>query len=96
MAAGPAMIASRRCPSRCTCATRSRTAPRPSARTTGTSRPGAADHRWRLRHGGGDTFRIQCADSGRVLGISGASTALGAQAVLWDDNGAGDHLWRFI
>nr|WP_279616845.1 hypothetical protein [Streptomyces rubellomurinus] len=39
---------------------------------------------------------MQCADSGRVLGISGASTALGAQAVLWDDNGAADHRWRFI
>ncbi len=57
---------------------------------------GTADHRWRLRHGGGDTFRIQCANSGRVLGVSGGSTANGAQTVLWDDNGTNDHLWRFI
>ena len=41
-------------------------------------------------------FRIQCANGGRVLGVSGASTAQGAQIVLWDDNGTNDHLWRFV
>ena len=41
-------------------------------------------------------FRIQCANGGRVLGVSGASTAQGAQVVIWDDNGTNDHLWRFI
>ncbi|WP_323139651.1 RICIN domain-containing protein [Streptomyces sp. NBC_01443] len=49
-----------------------------------------------MRHGVGDTFKIQCANSGRVLGVLGASTGQGAQAVLWDDNGTNDHLWRFI
>jgi hypothetical protein len=32
----------------------------------------------------------------RVIGVSGASTAQGAQVLLWDDNGTNDHLWRFV
>ncbi len=31
-----------------------------------------------------------------MLGIAGASTSQGAEAVLWDDNGTSDHLWRFL
>ncbi|MEU3492842.1 RICIN domain-containing protein [Kitasatospora cineracea] len=57
---------------------------------------GTADHRWRLRYGSGGCFRIQCAAGGRVLGVTGMSTAQGAQVVLWDDNGTTDHLWRFV
>ncbi|MDR8413723.1 glycoside hydrolase family 127 protein [Nonomuraea sp. 3-1Str] len=55
---------------------------------------GTADHRWRLRYGSGAAFRIQCANGGRVLGLAG--TSQGAQAVLADDNGANDNLWRFL
>ncbi|WP_066367280.1 beta-L-arabinofuranosidase domain-containing protein [Herbidospora mongoliensis] len=55
---------------------------------------GAGDHRWRLRYGSNAAFRIQCANGGRVLGLSG--TAQGAQAVLSDDNGSANNLWRFL
>nr|WP_062338531.1 beta-L-arabinofuranosidase domain-containing protein [Herbidospora sakaeratensis] len=55
---------------------------------------GANDHRWRLRYGSNAAFRIQCANGGRVLGLSG--TAQGAQAVLADDNGSANNLWRFL
>ncbi|GLY25595.1 beta-L-arabinofuranosidase domain-containing protein [Micromonospora sp. NBRC 101691] len=57
---------------------------------------GALNHRWRLRYGGGGYFRIQCADGGRVLGVSGGSSSQGAQVVLGDDNGAADQRWRFV
>ncbi len=57
---------------------------------------GTADHRWRLRHGGNGTFRIQCANGGLVLGVSGGSTAQGAQIVTVADGTAGDRLWRFL
>ncbi|TDE55691.1 hypothetical protein E1295_13480 [Nonomuraea mesophila] len=55
---------------------------------------GTADHRWRLRYGPGATFRIQCANGGRVLGLAG--TSQGAQVVRADDNGANTTLWRFL
>ena len=42
------------------------------------------------------SFRIQCANGGRVLGVSGASTAQGAQVVLADDAVTNDRLWRFL
>lgn len=29
-----------------------------------------------------------------ALGIQNMSTASGAQALQWDDNGTADHLWR--
>jgi hypothetical protein len=57
---------------------------------------GADDRRWRLRYGANGCFRIQSAGGGRVLGVNGASTAQGAQVLVWDDNGTSDHLWRFV
>jgi hypothetical protein len=39
---------------------------------------------------------IQRANGGRELGVSGASSSQGAQAVIWDDNGTSDHPWRFV
>ncbi len=56
---------------------------------------GASHQQWRLRYTAGDTFRIQAAGA-RVLGITDMSTAAGAQALVWDDNGTNDHLWRFV
>ncbi len=35
-------------------------------------------------------------NSGLVLGISGASTAAGADALQWSDNGTADHLWQIV
>jgi hypothetical protein len=35
-------------------------------------------------------------NSGLVLGISNASTTVGADALQWSDNGTADHLWRFV
>ncbi|GAB1818825.1 beta-L-arabinofuranosidase domain-containing protein [Herbidospora sp. RD11066] len=55
---------------------------------------GANDHRWRLRYGSNAAFRIQCANGGRVLGLSG--TSQGAQVVLADDSGSNNNLWRFV
>ncbi len=56
---------------------------------------GAATQRWRLRYGGGGYFRLQNA-TGRVLGVDSMSTTQGAQALVWDDSGTADHLWRFV
>lgn len=56
---------------------------------------GASSQQWRLRYTSGDTFRIQAA-GGRVLGVTDMSTTQGAQALIWDDNGTNDHLWRFV
>ncbi|GEA87597.1 beta-L-arabinofuranosidase domain-containing protein [Cellulomonas cellasea] len=56
---------------------------------------GATPQQWRLRYTAGDTFRIQAA-GGRVLGVADMSTTAGAQALIWDDNGTNDHLWRFV
>lgn len=56
---------------------------------------GASSQQWRLRYTAGDTFRIQAA-GGRVLGVADMSTTPGAQALVWDDNGTNDHLWRFV
>jgi hypothetical protein len=41
----------------------------------------------------GYTYKLKNANSGKVLGISGASTSDGADAVQWDDNGTSDHNW---
>ena len=35
-------------------------------------------------------------NSGLVLGIANASTAVGAQALQWSDSGTADHLWQFV
>ncbi|WEH43530.1 RICIN domain-containing protein [Streptomyces sp. NBC_01218] len=49
-----------------------------------------------MRYGSAGYFRIRNANGGRVLGVLNASTAQGAQLVQGDDNGADDHLWRFV
>jgi uncharacterized protein len=43
--------------------------------------------------GGGSPFRLFNVASGMVLGIQNASTADGALALQWDDNGTTDHDW---
>ncbi|HEY0718176.1 MAG TPA: RICIN domain-containing protein, partial [Streptosporangiaceae bacterium] len=45
---------------------------------------------------GGAAFRIQNQNSGKVLGVSGMSTADSAQVVQFDDSGTTDHLWQLI
>ena len=64
-------------------------------RAISTTDTGATTQRWRLRYGSGGYFRLQNA-TGRVLGVDSMSTTQGAQALLWDDNGTTDHLWRFV
>jgi hypothetical protein len=41
----------------------------------------------------GATYKLVNLNSGKVLGISGASTSLGASALQWGDTGTADHLW---
>jgi Beta-L-arabinofuranosidase, GH127/Ricin-type beta-trefoil lectin domain-like len=45
---------------------------------------------------GGAAFRIQNQNSGKVLGVSGMSTADSANVVQYDDSGTTDHLWQLI
>lgn len=42
------------------------------------------------------TYKLQNVNSGLVLGISGASTAAGADALQWTDNGTTDHEWKLV
>jgi hypothetical protein len=44
----------------------------------------------------GVAFRIQNANSGKVLGVDGMSTADSARVVQYDDNGTADHLWQVL
>ncbi|ASN20115.1 hypothetical protein CGK93_10875 [Arthrobacter sp. YN] len=41
----------------------------------------------------GSVYKLVNANSGRVLGITGGSTANNAEALQWDDNGTADHEW---
>lgn len=43
----------------------------------------------------GSTYKVLNRNSGLVLGVQNASTAAGAGLLQWNDNGTGDHLWRF-
>jgi hypothetical protein len=43
----------------------------------------------------GTWYRIQNQNSGKVLGVSGMSTADSASVVQFTDNGTADHLWSF-
>jgi hypothetical protein len=43
----------------------------------------------------GTWYRIQNQNSGKVLGVSGMSTADSASVVQFADNGTADHLWSF-
>jgi hypothetical protein len=45
---------------------------------------------------GGAAFRIQNQNSGLVLGVTGMSTADGADVVQFADSGTADHLWQLI
>jgi hypothetical protein len=56
---------------------------------------GTADHLWRLRPDVGDMWRVQNANSGKVLGVDGMSLDDSAQVVQFDDSGTPDHVWRF-
>ena len=62
---------------------------------------GTADHLWQVistginNASGSPEYKIKNVNSGYVLGISGASTAVGADALQWADNGTLDHLWTF-
>src|ERR1017187_7089618 len=45
---------------------------------------------------GTGAFRISNRNSGKVLGVSGESTADSAQVVQFSDTGTTDHLWRLV
>ncbi|MGW7282099.1 hypothetical protein ACWGIV_28165 [Streptomyces sp. NPDC054844] len=51
-----------------------------------------------LRRGAaqGRPYRVRNKHSGKVLGITGVSTANSAQIVRFTDNGTADHLSRFL
>ena len=42
------------------------------------------------------TYELQNVNSGLVLGVKNASTASGAAALQWTDNGTRDHLWDLV
>ena len=42
------------------------------------------------------TYKLENVNSGLVLGISGASTTAGADALQWTDNGTADHDWKLV
>lgn len=42
------------------------------------------------------TYKLQNVNSGLMLGISGASTSAGADALQWTDNGTADHDWKLV
>jgi hypothetical protein len=42
------------------------------------------------------TYQLQNVNSGLLLGVNGASTASGASALQWTDNGTRDHLWDLV
>jgi non-reducing end alpha-L-arabinofuranosidase len=44
----------------------------------------------------GSYYKLLNTKSGLVLGILGASTSAGAQAVLWADTGALDQQWSLV
>jgi hypothetical protein len=60
---------------------------------------GTADHVWQViatginNAAGSPEYKIKNVNSGLVLGISGASTSVGADALQSTDNGTPDHLW---
>ncbi|KAM0264973.1 hypothetical protein ACHAQJ_000489 [Trichoderma viride] len=41
-------------------------------------------------------FQIQNQNSGKLMGVQNASTAISANVQQYDDNGTRDHLWEFI
>lgn len=45
---------------------------------------------------GGAWFRLQNANSGKVMGVDGMSTGDSANVVQYDDNGTADHLWTMV
>lgn len=54
---------------------------------------GGNNQRWTLTHLGNNQYRIQGVQSGRVLDVSGASTADGAAIILWDWANANEQKW---
>jgi hypothetical protein len=44
----------------------------------------------------GAWFRLQNANSGKMMGVSNMSDSDSAQVVQFDDNGTADHLWQFV
>jgi len=44
----------------------------------------------------GNSYKLIDLGSGKVLGVSGMSTANGASVIQWADNGTADHKWRVI
>ena len=59
---------------------------------------GTADQRWALAPDSGlvtnGVYRIVNQNSAKVLGVTGMSSAEGAQVIQWADTGTADHQWR--
>jgi len=56
---------------------------------------GTAAVRWHALPMGNNRYNIESLLTHQVMGIEAASTAEGALAVQWADNGTDDHLWSF-
>lgn len=53
----------------------------------------ASSYKWNVQSIGGGQYRITNVASGRALGVYGASTADGANIVIWDSNTSNDQKW---
>ncbi len=56
---------------------------------------GTTDTNWHFMPMGNDEYNVENMLTHQVLGILSASTAIGAQALQYSDNGTADHLWEF-
>ncbi len=56
---------------------------------------GTADTYWHFMPMGSSVYNVENMLTHQVLGILNASTAAGAQALQYSDNGTHDHLWQF-
>jgi arabinan endo-1,5-alpha-L-arabinosidase len=56
---------------------------------------GTADTYWHFMPMGNSEYNVENMLTHQVLGILSASTAAGAQALQYSDNGTADHLWDF-
>ena len=54
------------------------------------------DHLWRFAPGGGAWLKLMNKNSGKVMAVSGMSTADSADITQFSDSGSADHLWKMI
>ena len=56
---------------------------------------GTSDTYWHFIPMNNSQYNMENMLTHQLMGISNASTSIGAQALQWADNGTSDHLWEF-